>query len=232
MEILGALFVILWIVGQIVAKARNAAKEQGTPAQPPRGTPGSPGEAEDELRRFLESLSGGAPRPPQARPPAPAPATAPPPLPQAPQPALRTPVRKTPAAPAPQPHRIERTRPAPAPRRQPAAQRPVRPPMTTLREVVTAEPAAPPPLPEPRGVQQPAAAVDEAQLLRDGLSSALFGSRQARFGVARVGTGRGRRGNLLKGFKSRTGLRRAVIAREILGPPIALRKPGDAAPVR
>ena len=102
--------------------------------------------------------------------------------------------------------------------------------MTTLREAVIGPPPAPPPLPDPASMQQPAA-VDEAQLLRDGLSSALFGSRRPRYGVSRVGTTRRGQSNLLRGFTSRTGLRRAIIAREILGPPIALRKP-DASPAQ
>lgn len=212
MEVLGVLLLIIWIVAQIVAKIRGSnATEQN---EPPPGSPNAPAAPADELRRFLESLSGVPAKPSQPATPG---QTGPPPLPQQAQ--AHPPVQK---APAPKPRTLERPLPEAAVQRQAVIQEPRRRTPVRARQPAPAQRPTPPSLPDER-LQAAPPKIDEAKLLREGLRSATLRSRQPSYNVARVGAARGidRR---LKGFITRAGLRRAIITREILGPPISLRK--------
>jgi len=205
--LIGFLVFVFWVIAQI-ARARGTrssddSRQGGSPIGGPPGI-GPTRSPEDELRQFLAGLTPGQDSAPPSKPP---------PLPQQPRPQARPAQAAAPTS---------ARRPPPA-RRRPDAAVPRAKPAPARRQ-----PEVRPQAEEPRQPARPAAvaAVDEGQLLRDGLTQALFGPR---IGPPRrttqLGAPRARRpaAALLRGLKSGTGLRRAVLAREILDPPIALR---------
>ena len=202
------LFWLVVIVVTIIAQIVKASKRGSTGSGPPPPRPGTEGDGgytapQDELRAFLESLTG-APKKPATPPPPPmqaVPARAA--APAAPRPVMRTPEAKT--APKPK-RRVTRTAAAAAAARQLAPVPPAPRPQPRPRQPVA---PARPPLP------QLATKAADAY----GRGTVIGGTAKARPGIT----------TRLRGRRS---VREAVILREILGEPLAMRasaRPASAA---
>ena len=182
------------IIGQIL-KARAKAKggPDSGPTSPSRPGSGSP---EDELREFLQSLTGEVP-PPKPPPPA-APPRLPPPVPAAPPIRTRTPAprRVTPPQPAP-------VRPTPA---RPAPVRPAAPRVQVTLPRPAAPAAAPPPVPPKRRkpMAEPAPAMEAYRSPRSKARAHL-------------------RATLGADLIDKDSLRKAIVLREILDRPVGAR---------
>ena len=214
----GSLFPVFIAVVVIAAKIIQFVKRNSgrtPPAQPPPAQPiARASSAEDELRKFLKGLSTGQPSP---RP------EPPPPL--QPQPAGRTKAFQTavqgaggstarPQAAAVRAAMFETrvqgaggTEPRPAVRHSPQPTTAPRP----INRAVRA-PAAPPPMPKaaPRARIRSAPAMAPA-------------ARPPAGGLQKRGP---RAADMLKRLRGRESVQTAILLREILGQPIALRKPG------
>lgn len=181
--------IIVWIVSSIVK-----AGKQGQPARGEQQTPGpsrSPAEdPQDELRKFLEQLSGGA-APPQAEaPPPPAAEPSPPPIYEPPPNEVPPPVR-------------ERSHVREAPRVQ-------QPPAVQPRRPATQEPAHP----------DRSCSVDEAR-------ERIIQSRE--FIASKTHAAPRQKQQMSSALRRLIGdltrpetARKAIILREILGPPLGL----------
>ena len=201
----------LYVVAMFIKFLRRG--EQQTPPPPPPAQPiGRARSAEDELRSFLEQLSGGQPAPPPAAP-AQQPAAAPPRQPGTRAAAFESRVQGASAAPTARASafegRVQGSAAVQAPR-----QRPVQPVPGQARRIVQPV-AAPPPI--PRAAARPARPATPATPPASKLSSAI----EAGSGAA----GRGRGRNVLSELRDRGSVQKAILLREILGEPIALRRP-------
>ncbi len=201
----------LYVVAMFIKFLRRG--EQQTPPPPPPAQPiGRARSAEDELRSFLEQLSGGQPAPPPAAP-AQQPAAAPPRQPGTRAEAFESRVQGASAAPTARASafegRVQGSAAVQAPR-----QRPVQPVPGQARRIVQPV-AAPPPI--PRAAARPARPATPATPPASKLSSAI----EAGSGAA----GRGRGRNVLSELRDRGSVQKAILLREILGEPIALRRP-------
>jgi len=215
----GELFPLLLAFVFVIAKllqqmAKRGGNRQAPPPRPPPAQPiGRAKSAEDELRSFLEQIAGGQPARPSVEPPPqprPAPQTQDRPM------SFQAPVQGAATASEggarPPPPRIKslETRPqgpVPVPKPRPQAAQPALQPV--YRAV---RPPAPPPIPEiARQTEvKPAPTVPSAA----GQTA----------GIARRGQSRGN--GVLKRLRKREDVQDAILLREILGEPIALRKPG------
>ncbi|MBN1673270.1 MAG: hypothetical protein JXR37_19650 [Kiritimatiellae bacterium] len=192
----------IYVIAQLVSKARQAKAFRESQARtPPPRTGGGPAakprpSPEQQLQEFLAELAG---TPPPKREPAPRPQPAPPPVPAQP---ARTPAQ--PAQPRPQPAAAPRPPPPPPVQMAPQPRPKTRPRPAAARAVPSAD------------------QLDEARLLREGLTSALRGPKIGAWALPDR-TRRKRRPPAIRGLKGKDGLRRAVVAREVLGPPISLK---------
>jgi len=216
----GELFPLLLAFVFVIAKllqqmAKRGGNRQAPPPRPPPAQPiGRAKSAEDELRSFLEQIAGGQPARPSVEPPPqprPAPQTQDRPMSfQAPVQGAATASAGATRPPPPGTESFE-TRPqgaVPVPKARPQAAQPA--PQPVYRTVRA--PVAPPPIPEiPRRTD-----VKAAPTMPPAAGVAA--------GIARGGQSRG--SDVLKRLRRRKDVQDAILLREILGDPIALRKPG------
>jgi hypothetical protein len=228
-----SLFWVVVVVGSIIAQIAKAARKaqsqrgQGTPLAPREGPDRLPsGSPEDELRQFLESLGGGQPRQVQGPPPPPPRELRPHAAPTAPRPRSAPPVRRgvapvqavhTPRPPRPPrpaarhshvrtehlhvrtEHRhTQRARVSVLQHKQSPAAAPARRPPAIAS---TAQPAVRVTTPQPQAATAPA----QPTTTPAGNRPVLIARKSLHAGV----------------------LRAAVVWREILSPPIALRRPSS-----
>jgi len=220
---------VIWafvIIASIIGQAMKAAKRGGS-GTPSGGAPsgGATRAPDDELREFLESIGQRTARP--AAPPAPSPtSSAVRPAPPRPAPPRTVPrptaarsvpptsvTTRQPIAPArPKPEVTERhVRPSAPPRLRPADARRARPTRASKPASASASPA-------PQPVRRVVAAASKP------LTRAVADVPEMRRPeLTRARTGLLRR-DLRADLSRRAAIRRAVVLREVLGPPIALNK--------
>jgi hypothetical protein len=187
-----SIFVVLMIFITKIIQLMKRGNQQAPPAHPPPAQPvGRAKSAEDELRSFLEQLSGGRPAQPPAAPAQNKPAQR--------AVAFDAPVQGAVAAPAPAP-----PRPPPVPQAQ-----------TRVRRM-TQPGKPPPPIPKNSARATAAAALAAAPVPRSGSGVTRSNGRSAGRGMLRL-------------LRDRESVQQAVLLREILGEPIALRRPNMSA---
>jgi hypothetical protein len=217
-DLIWVVIVVIAIISQLVKAGKKAQKE----ARPPSPMPQSPSEApEDELRRFLESLTGIPSEAPPSRPP-----VSPPPV---AQPSHRAPATVPPPIPV-------RVKPPRAPvvikrvryddmltaqrqaRDARVAQRSTPPPPRLVKKTVELKPPQPAPMPvSPAPVVATAAPVPQRDepLRTQRPERTVLTIRRLRLALG---------GDLT----SRASLQKAILLQEVLNQPIALRRPNQA----
>ena len=180
------IFIVAVIISKIIKASKESSKSKSQPVS--SGSSSKPYAApEEELQKFLASLTGQT-------------QSAPPPVPAPPKRVASPPAQPTqrPAAPVP----VMKT---PQVRRQPARAKPVAPPPPPLRGQRRTPVAASKPRPAVvRHDQKPHGAYDEE------------------CGVC-LDEGIVKREDLILDLKGSHSLKKAIVLREVLGPPIALR---------
>ena len=186
---------VLFIVATVIARVIKAAREQkpGTGSAPKAPT-GDFTAAEEDLREFMESLTGKKAEKPAPTPEATRPASQPRQYKQPVRQQSRAPERAAVPAPVRAPAEAQRSRPQPrtsAPARQVVERAPkVHDQHVSVEPPLAAVPAAPVPLHVPTRSKQRKPQVDS---------------------------------RIMKDLVDRVAIRKAIVLREILGPPVALR---------